>query len=63
MKHSLEVERAGLNLIKPYYSVEMALERNVLKSAMVEKREYNSGAGAKCDLRKGKIYEVRSATR
>lgn len=44
------MERAGLNLIKPYYSTEMDLEWNVLKSAMAEKREYILGVGAKCDL-------------
>ena len=62
MKQGLEVERAGLNLIKPYYSVEMALEHNVLKSEMAEKWKYSPGAGGKCDFQKGKIYEVRSAT-
>ena len=36
MKRGLEVKEEGLNLIKPYYSVEMALERNELKSAVVE---------------------------
>ena len=50
MKQGLEVEIEGLNLIKHYYSAKMALERNVLKSAMAEKREYSSGAGAKCEM-------------
>ena len=38
MEQGLEVERVGLNLIKPYYSAEMALDWNELKSAMAEMR-------------------------
>ena len=47
MKQGLEVERVGLNLIKPYYSAKIYLERNVLESALAEKREYSLGSGAK----------------
>ena len=36
MKQGLEVERAGLNLIKALLWCKNSLERNDLKSAMVE---------------------------